>query len=122
MPGAIIIALIPLLPLFTFLVLGLYGRKFFKNASGIIGTLSLLISFVIAVFTAYSYFHIHQGSHPAEIPFKYTWLQFNEGMSIDMGIQLDPISVMMIVVVTFVSLMVHIFSLGYMKGEERYPT
>jgi NADH-quinone oxidoreductase subunit L len=122
MPGAIFIALIPLLPLFTFLVLGLYGRKIFKNASGIIGTLSLLISFVVAVFTAYSYFHVHQGSHPAEIPFKYTWLQFNESMSIDMGIQLDSISVMMIVVVTFVSLMVHIFSLGYMKGEERYPT
>src|SRR5436309_6004344 len=39
-----------------------------------------------------------------------------------MGIFLDPISVMMIVVVTFVSLMVHIFSLGYMKGEERYST
>jgi NADH-quinone oxidoreductase subunit L len=122
MPSAIIIALIPLLPLFTFLVLGLYGRKVFKNASGIIGTVSLLISFIIAGFTAYSYFHIHQGSHPAVIPFKYTWLQFNEGMSIDMGIQLDPISVMMIVVVTIVSLIVHIFSRGYMNGEERYPT
>ena len=39
-----------------------------------------------------------------------------------MGIILDPISVMMLVVVTFVSLMVHIFSLGYMKGEERFAT
>ena len=39
-----------------------------------------------------------------------------------MGILLDPISVMMIVVVSFVSLMVHIFSLGYMKGEERFAT
>lgn len=122
MPSAIIIALIPLLPLFSFLVLGLYGKKIFKNSSGVVGTLSLLASFIIAVFTAYSYFHIHQGSHPAEIPFKYTWLQFNDSMSIDMGILLDPISVMMIVVVTFVSLMVHVFSLGYMKGEERYPT
>src|SRR6476469_877598 len=115
MPSAIIIALIPLLPLFSFLVLGLYGKKIFKNASGVVGTVSLLASFIIAVFTAYSYFHIHQGSHPAEIPFKYTWLQFNDSMSIDMGILLDPISVMMIVVVTFVSLMVHVFSLGYMK-------
>jgi NADH-quinone oxidoreductase subunit L len=122
MPSAIIIALIPLLPLFSFLVLGLYGKKVFRNASGVIGTISLLASFVIAVYTAYSYFHIHQGSHPVEIPFKYTWLQFNESMSIDMGILLDPISVMMIVIVTFISLMVHMFSLGYMKGEERYPT
>jgi NADH-quinone oxidoreductase subunit L len=39
-----------------------------------------------------------------------------------MGIILDPISVMMLVVVTFVSLMVHIFSLGYMKREERFGT
>ena len=39
-----------------------------------------------------------------------------------MGIMLDPISVMMLVVVTFISLMVHIYSLGYMKGEERFPT
>src|ERR1051325_11651811 len=100
MPGAIIIALIPLLPLLSFLLLGLYGRKIFKNASGIIGTISLLVSFMIAVFTAYSYFHLHQGSHPAEIPFKYTWLQFNESMSIAMGLQLDPISVMMILIVT----------------------
>src|SRR5438045_8477687 len=38
------------------------------------------------------------------------------------GIFFDPISVMMLVVVTFVSLMVHIFSLGYMKGEERFGT
>ncbi|HWC52370.1 MAG TPA: NADH-quinone oxidoreductase subunit L, partial [Chitinophagaceae bacterium] len=52
----------------------------------------------------------------------YSWLQFASGTSIDMGITLDPISVMMLVVVTFVSLMVHIFSLGYMKGEERFST
>lgn len=122
MPSPIIIALIPLLPLFTFLVLGLYGKRIFKNVSGVVGTTSLFISFVLAAYTAYSYFSMHQGVHPAEIPFKYTWLQFNENMSIDMGVLLDPISVMMIVVVTFVSLMVHIFSLGYMKGEERYPT
>ena len=132
MPSAIIIALIPLLPLFSFLVLGLYGKKVFKNASGIVGTLSLLVSFGIAAYVAYGYF-FHYGStdlrgqfnisiYQKLIPLKYTWLQFNDSMSIDMGILLDPISVMMIVVVTFVSLMVHIFSLGYMKGEERYPT
>jgi NADH-quinone oxidoreductase subunit L len=50
------------------------------------------------------------------------WLSFSPGLSIDMSIVLDPISVMMIVVVSFVSLMVHIFSLGYMKGEERFAT
>ena len=124
MPDAIIIALIPLLPLVSFLVLGLYGKKIFKNTAGIVGTFSLLVSFVLAAYTAYSFFHEYYGtgSYPKLTPLKYTWLQFNEGMSIDMGILLDPISVMMIVVVTFVSLMVHIYSLAYMKGEERFPT
>ena len=124
MPDAIIIVLIPLLPLVSFLVLGLYGKKIFKNTAGIVGTFSLLVSFVLAAYTAYSFFHEYYGtgSYPKLTPLKYTWLQFNEGMSIDMGILLDPISVMMIVVVTFVSLMVHIYSLAYMKGEERFPT
>src|SRR5204863_8559727 len=62
------------------------------------------------------------GFYPREVPLSFTWLQFSDKLSIDMGIMLDPISVMMIVVVTFVSLMVHIYSLGYMKGEERFPT
>src|SRR5215203_678805 len=122
MPQPIIIALIPLLPLITFLVLGLYGKKFFKNTAGIIGTFSLLISFVLAAYTAYSYFSEYYitGAYPKLIPFHYNWLQFSEGMSIDMGILLDPIAVMMLVVVSFISLMVHIYSLAYMKGEERF--
>jgi NADH-quinone oxidoreductase subunit L len=119
------IALIPLLPLLTFAVLGLFGRKYFKNASGIIGVSSLLISTVVALYTAYTYFFVNgqvNGVYEKIIAFKYTWLEFSPGVSIDMSAILDPISVMMIVVVSFVSLMVHIFSLGYMKGEERYAT
>ena len=62
------------------------------------------------------------GVYQELIPVHYTWLQFSKGLSIDMGIMLDPISVMMIVVVCFVSLMVHIFSLSYLKGEKRFGT
>ena len=53
---------------------------------------------------------------------RFTWLEFSPELSIDMGIILDPLSVMMLVVVTLVSLMVHIYSIGYMKGEKRYAT
>jgi NADH-quinone oxidoreductase subunit L len=53
---------------------------------------------------------------------KMTWLQFSPSLSIDMGFLIDPISMMMIVVVSLVSLMVHLFSLGYMKGEKRFST
>ena len=117
--------LIPLLPLAGFVILGLFGRKYFKNSSGIIGTLLLLTSAVLALYTAYEYFfEIGKvgGIYQKIIPFQYTWLQFSEGVSINMGALIDPISVMMLVVITFVSLMVHIYSLGYMKGEERFST
>src|ERR1043166_6351959 len=119
------IAWIPLLPLVSFALLGLFGKKYFRNFSGIIGCLVLLISTALALYAAYNYFFIDgkvNGVYQTLIPVKYTWLNFSSSLSIDMGIILDPISVMMLVVVTFVSLMVHIFSLGYMKGEERFGT
>jgi len=119
------IALIPLLPLATFILLGLFGRKYLKKISGTIGTASLLASTILSLLTAYNYFFVDgkvNGVYQKIIALQYTWLQFSPNVSIDMGIILDPISVMMIVVVTFISLMVHIFSLGYMKGEERFAT
>ena len=51
------------------------------------------------------------------MPYNFTWLPFTERLSIDMGILLDPISVMMLIVISTVSFMVHIYSFGYMKGE-----
>jgi NADH-quinone oxidoreductase subunit L len=119
------IILIPLLPLIGFLLLGFFGRKYFKKSSGVIGTTLLLISTVLALYTAYGYFFQFgkmEGVYQKLIPLQFIWLEFSKGVSIDMGVMLDPISVMMMVVITFISLMVHIFSLGYMKSEERFPT
>src|SRR5574340_457467 len=119
------ISLIPLLPLFSFLLLALFGKRFFPKLSGIIGTASLLTSACIAGVTAFKYFFVYGqagNAYQKIIAVKYTWLQFSPNMSIDMGIILDPISVMMIVVITFISLMVHVYSLDYMKGENRYAT
>jgi NADH-quinone oxidoreductase subunit L len=125
MPTPTTIALIPLLPLAGFVLLGIFGRKYFKKSSGIIGTALLLTSTILALYTAYDYFFVYgkvDGVYQQFVPFKMVWLQFSEGVSIDMGLIIDPISVMMLVVVTFVSLMVHIYSLGYLKGEERFST
>lgn len=119
------VAFIPLLPLVVFLILGLFGRKYFKTSSGPIGVATILISTLLSLYAAYQYFFIDgkiNGVFIKIIALKYTWLQFSPNVSIDMGILLDPISVMMIVIVSFISLMVHIFSLGYMKGEERFAT
>jgi NADH-quinone oxidoreductase subunit L len=60
------------------------------------------------------------GTFETLIPYNFRWLPFTETLSIDMGILLDPISVMMLVVISTVSLMVHIYSMGYMKGERGF--
>lgn len=120
-----LILLIPLLPLFSFAVIALAGREYFPSLCGILGTVSLLTSFLLSATVAYEYFFVAGKvgeAYQQIIPLRFTWLQFTSNISIDMGILLDPISVMMIVVVTLISLMVHIYSLGYMKGEERYAT
>jgi NADH-quinone oxidoreductase subunit L len=120
-----LIVLIPLLPVLGFILIALVGRRYFPSLCGIIGTLLLLVSFVLSIEVAYDYFFVAGkigAVYQQIIPIKYTWLEFSPGVSIDMGILLDPISVMMIVVVTLISLMVHFYSLGYMKGEERYAT
>jgi NADH-quinone oxidoreductase subunit L len=125
MPNATNIALIPLLPLAAFVLLGLFGRKYLKSSAGLIGTALLLGSTVLAFYTAYDYFFVYgkvDGVYQQFIPLKMTWLAFTKEMSIDMGLVIDPISVMMLVVVTLISLMVHIYSLGYLKGEERFAT
>src|SRR5580692_1032496 len=123
MPNSAYIVLIPLLPLAGFAILGLFGRKYFPRSSGFIGTCLVLVSTGLAFWVAYQYFSAYLAGGSREIvPVKLSWLTFSPGFSIDMSIILDPISVMMIVVVTFISLMVHIYSLGYMKGEARYGT
>ena len=114
--------LILLIPLVLFLVTGLLGMKWKPIVSGLLGTAGLGVSFILSLITAYSYFF---GGHHVEgfqtiIPYELLWLKFNESLQIKMGILLDPISVMMLVVVTTISFMVHIYSLGYMHGEKGF--
>ena len=119
------IFLIPLLPLVGFIILGLYGKKYFNQSAGVIATGFLGVSTILSLYVAYQYFFVvglvNNVYQPIQV-FNFTWLQFSENLSINLGFVLDPISVMMLVVVTFVSFMVHLFSLGYMKGEERFGT
>jgi NADH-quinone oxidoreductase subunit L len=121
MPNATTIALIPLLPLAGFLLLGLFGKKYAGKYAGLIGTALMLVSTILAIYTAYEYFTADKtGNYERLVAFNYEWLRFSDKLSINIGLLLDPISMMMIVVVTFISLMVHIYSLGYMKGEKRF--
>lgn len=112
--------LIPLIPFFVFLLLGLTGHKMKPFTTGLIGTIGLGISAILAYTTAFRYFigsHIAGTSYASIKGFEISWLHLTDKLTINLGVLIDPISVMMLVVVTTVSLMVHIYSIGYMKGD-----
>lgn len=136
--------LILLLPLLSFLLLGLCGMKMKKPVAGVIGTMVLLFLWGLSIYTAYKYFfytgHVHtpfedvdvvngrlaDGTFPTLTVFNFTWLDFGKSifgtdLLFKIGFRLSPISVMMLVVITTVSSMVHIYSFGYMaERDENY--
>lgn len=113
--------LILILPFLIFLFTGLMGGKMKPQLSGIIGTSGLFIITLLSYITAFKYFNYRTGeTYQAVEAFQFLWLKFTDTLIIHLGILLDPLSVMMLVVITTVSLMVHIYSLGYMKGERGF--
>ena len=116
--------LILALPLLSFLLLGLLGTRLRPTAAGVVGTAVIAVVAAVSYMTAYAYFFTTgrgaDGLYPTLTPWNTTWLPISDTLAIDMGIMLDPISVMMLVVISTVSLMVHIYSFGYMKGERGF--
>ena len=115
--------LILLLPLLSFLLLGIGGKWITHRTAGFIGTAVLGVVAVLSYVTAVQYFsapRLEDGTFATWIPYNFEWLPFTETLTFNIGILLDPISVMMLIVISTVSLMVHIYSFGYMKGEKGF--
>lgn len=119
-------ALIIIIPFLSFLITGLSALRIKPIIAGLIGTTGLGIGFILSWYTAIQYFFLDasckvDGVYQKIYAFNEVWLNMTDKLHIDMGILIDPISVMMLVVVTTVSFMVHIYSIGYMKGDEGFP-
>jgi NADH-quinone oxidoreductase subunit L len=115
--------LILIIPLFMFLFLALAGHKLKPGIAGITGTVGMAVATVLSYTAAYIYFFdiaTIDGIYQKITPVSVEWLRFTDKLHIDLGILLDPISVMMLVVITTVSLMVHLYSIGYMHGEKGF--
>ena len=113
-----------LIPMVMFLFLGLFQGQLKGRSAGLIGTAGLAVTAVLAYWAAFDYFFVDgkgvDGVYQKITEYNWVWLRFTENLHIDLGVLLDPISCMMLVVITTVSLMVHIYSLGYMKGERGF--
>lgn len=114
--------LILLFPLAGFIILSLAGKRFAPRGAGILATVLLACTTVLSWIVAYGYFFgfgKQGGVYRACRLMDFEWLSFTDTLSIDIGMTLTPIIAMMLIVISTVSLLVHLYSTGYMKGEER---
>ena len=109
--------LIPLLPALAFVVIGMATRSYGRLSAAIAVSMSTL-SFLLAAGTALA---VVEGNITVEAPFiqKVSWFHIGS-VQIDMGVLVDPLTAMMLMVVTTVSLLVQIYSCGYMQGDPGY--
>ena len=109
--------LIPLLPFVAFVVIGFFLRRWPRSAAGLAIGMSLA-SFLLALGVGYGVF---AGSITVDQPWiqKVPWLDI-AGIFVSMGVYLDPLTAMMLMVVSLVSLLVQIYSTGYMEGDDGF--
>src|SRR5574344_1483708 len=117
-------ALILILPILSFVILALTGMKMSHKLAGLFGTTVLGVVLALCYYTAYEYFFVvgraANGVYATLVPLNFHWLNFTKTLSLDLGILLDPITVMMLIVISTVSFMVHVYSFGYMHGEKGF--
>ncbi|MGH9807161.1 MAG: NADH-quinone oxidoreductase subunit L, partial [Terriglobia bacterium] len=107
--------LIPILPLIGFLINGLFGRKFPKSVVNVVGVGSVLLSFIYVLF-------VLKGLWPLEtahLEHYFTWIQAGS-LQINVDFSVDRLTAVMLMIITGVGLLIHIYSIGYMAHEGGY--
>ncbi len=110
-----LLVLIPLAPLFGSLMAGLLGRTIGKTGAHLATILGVAVALFISLFVANEVFS--HGFHFNEA--LYTWITIGT-LPLQIGFLIDPLTATMMVVVTFVSLMVHVYTIGYMHEDPGY--
>ena len=107
--------LVPLLPALSFLIIVFLTRQF-KLLSGLVCVAGMVSAFVIAAYATYGVFTNPEFiEHSLE--YSVRWFSLAPGVNVDVGVRLDPVSAMMMLMVTLVSSLIFIYALGYMEGE-----
>ena len=115
--------LILAIPFLMFLILGIGGVKMSRKLAGVLGILGMGSVMTLSYVVALTYFFsgdaafIVDGVRQQLQVFDVTWLAFTDRLVVNIGFLLDPISAMMLVVITTISFMVHLYSWGYMEHE-----
>ena len=106
--------LVPLLPLIGFLINGLFGKFLPKSITGWIAALAILGSFICSI----ALFNGINSTSSLNIDI-FDWIAFSN-ISISFGFLIDPLTITMLLVVTGIGFLIHLYSIGYMKDDEGF--
>ncbi|HEX7687445.1 MAG TPA: NADH-quinone oxidoreductase subunit L [Burkholderiaceae bacterium] len=107
--------IVPLAPLVGAIGAGLFGKQIGRKGAHTLTILGVLVSFIVSAMTLYSV--AVDGARFAGTV--YEWMNAG-GLKMEVGFQIDGLTAMMMCVVTFVSLMVHLYTVGYMEEDPGY--
>ncbi|MFC4892974.1 NADH-quinone oxidoreductase subunit L [Pseudofrancisella aestuarii] len=114
--AAIVIAIIVLAPLVGAITAGFFSKSIKNEGVSFFTIVLCSVSFVLSAVLAYGVFFygdVYSATY-------YSWAPISNKFSLDVGFTVNKITVYMMLIVTFVSTLVHVYSIGYMKGEEGY--
>jgi NADH-quinone oxidoreductase subunit L len=107
--------LIPVFPLVGFIINGLYGHRMPKNTVGTLGAAMVGLSFALTVAIFLEYLKLPATAKPVEVPL-YTWIASGT-FTAQVAFLVDPLALIMLLVVTGISFLIHIYSIGYMHDD-----
>jgi NADH-quinone oxidoreductase subunit L len=110
--------LIPLLPFLGFLLNGLFGKRAGHTFVSIVGPLTSLLAAIAGTVAVFQY-HALYPTGERYLDVVYNWIS-SGGIGADVAFQLDPLAIVMLMVVTWVGFLIHLYSVGYMAHEEGY--
>jgi NADH-quinone oxidoreductase subunit L len=111
----LLVALIPLFPLLGFIILGLGFRSIPKRIVSVLGPGTVGISFLLSVITL---LNTHNFTNP-QFHHLFTWLSFGR-FYVPFDFLIDPLSILMLLIITGVGFIIHVYSIGYMKHDEGF--
>lgn len=111
--------LIPVIPTVSSIFLLLFGKRLKPVLAGSIATVAMGSTFVLWVLSFLALRTIEGEEFRRIASDGYTWMQVGN-FSVDLRFMVDPLSITMVGFITFVATLIHIYSIGYMKGDPRY--
>ncbi|MBT4285903.1 MAG: NADH-quinone oxidoreductase subunit L [Deltaproteobacteria bacterium] len=117
-----VIPWVPILPLFGAIILGLFGKKIYdtlgENVTGILGCLTPMISAILAFSAFFKMLSVETGNRIIQIPLT-EWITVAD-FQIEWTFRYDPLSSVMIMIVTGIGTLIHIYGMGYMHKDQSF--